>query len=119
MSRLQMTVNGRSVDIDVPETRYLSEVLRDDLRMKGTKIGCNEAECGICSVIVDGTPVNSCVFPAFKAQGAIIETVEGLSQDGELHPLQQAFLDHGAVQCGICTPGVLMTAKALLDQAGG
>ena len=114
-----MTVNGRSVDIDVPETRYLSEVLRDDLRMTGTKIGCNEAECGICSVIVDGTPVNSCVFPAFKAQGAIIETIEGLSQDGELHPLQQAFLDHGAVQCGICTPGVLMTAKALLDQASG
>ena len=111
-----MTVNGMPVDIDVPETRYLSEVLRDDLRLTGTKIGCNEAECGICSVIVDGTPVNSCVFPAFKAQGANVETIEGLSKDGELHPLQQAFLEHGAVQCGICTPGVLMTAKALLDR---
>ncbi len=111
-----MTVNGRPVDIDVPETRYLSEVLRDDLRLTGTKIGCNEAECGICSVIVDGTSVNSCVFPAFKAQGASVETIEGLSQEGGLHPLQQAFLEHGAVQCGICTPGVLMTAKALLDR---
>ncbi len=116
MSRLQMTVNGSPVDIDVPETRYLSEVLREDLHLTGTKIGCNEAECGICSVIVNGTPVNSCVFPAFKAQGASIETIEGLSREGELHPLQQAFLDHGAVQCGICTPGVLMTAKAFLDQ---
>ena len=79
MSRLQMIVNGRPVDIDVPETRYLSEVLRDDLRLTGTKVGSNEAECGICSVIVDGTPVNSCVFPAFKAQGANVETIEGLA----------------------------------------
>ena len=76
----------------------------------------HEAECGICSVIVDGTPVNSCVFPAFKAQGATIETIEGLSQDGELHPLQQAFLDHGAVQCGICTPGVLMSLSEYLQR---
>lgn len=116
MSRLQMTVNGRPVDVDVSEARYLSEVLREDLQLTGTKIGCNEAECGICSVTVDGTPVNSCVFPAFKAQGASVETIEGLSHDGELHPLQQAFLEHGAVQCGICTSGILMTAKALLDQ---
>jgi len=116
MSRLRMTVNGASVDVDVPESRYLSEVLREDLRLTGTKIGCNEAECGICTVLVNGTPVVSCVFPAFKAQGAEVETIEGLSQDGDLHALQQAFLDHGAVQCGICTPGLIMTAKGLLDR---
>ena len=116
MSRLQMTVNGAAVDIDVPESHYLSEVLREDLRLTGTKIGCNEAECGICTVLVNGIAVVSCVFPAFKAQGARVETIEGLSQDGGLHALQQAFLDHGAVQCGICTPGLIMTAKGLLDR---
>jgi xanthine dehydrogenase molybdenum-binding subunit len=111
-----MTVNGKPVDLDVPESRYLSEVLRKDLQLTGTKVGCNEAECGICSVLVDGTPVVSCVYPAFKANGARVETIESLSQDGELHTLQQAFLDHGAVQCGICTPGVIMTAKGLIDE---
>lgn len=111
-----MSVNGRPVDLDVPESRYLSEVLRRDLRLTGTKIGCNEAECGICTVLVDHTPVVSCVFPAFKAQGAAVQTIEGLSDNGKLHPLQQSFLEHGAVQCGICTPGLIMTAKALLDE---
>jgi len=101
MSRLRMTVNGAAVDVDVPESRYLSEVIREDLRLTGTKIGCNEAECGICTVLVNGTAVVSCVFPAFKAQGATVETIENLSQDGSLHALQQAFLDHGAVQCGM------------------
>jgi len=115
MSRLQMTVNGSPVDIDVDESRYLSDVLRKDLQLTGTKIGCAEAECGICTVLVNGTPVVSCVYPAFKAQGAQVETIEGLSSDDSLHPLQQAFLDHGAVQCGICTPGLIMTAKGLLD----
>jgi len=115
MSRLKMTVNGAAVDISVPESRYLSELLREDLRLTGTKIGCAEAECGICTVLVNGTAVLSCVFPAFKAQGARVETIEGLSKAGDLHPLQQAFLLHGAVQCGICTPGLIMTAKGLLD----
>lgn len=115
MSRLQMKVNGTAVDLDVPESRFLSEVLREDLGLTGTKIGCNEAECGICTVLVNATPVLSCTYPAFKASGANVETIEGLSTGGQLHPLQQAFLDHGAVQCGICTPGVIMTAKALLD----
>ena len=116
MSRLRMTVNGAPVDVDVPESRYLSEVLREDLRLTGTKIGCNEAECGICTVLINGIAVVSCVYPAFKAQGATIETIESLSRDGSLHALQQAFLDHGAVQCGICTPGLIMTAKGLLDR---
>ena len=116
MSRLQMTVNGAAVDIEVSESRYLSDILREDLRLTGTKIGCAEAECGICTVLVNGTAIVSCVFPAFKAQGATVQTIEGLSQDGKLHALQQAFLDHGAVQCGICTPGLIMTAKGLLDR---
>ena len=116
MSRLQMTVNGTPVDIDVDESRYLSDVLREDLQLTGTKIGCAEAECGICTVLVDATPVVSCVYPAFKAQGRNVETIEGLEHDGRLHALQQAFLDHGAVQCGICTPGLIMTAKGLLDR---
>jgi xanthine dehydrogenase molybdenum-binding subunit len=116
MSRLQMTVNGNPVDIEVDDSRYLSDVLREDLRLTGTKIGCAEAECGICTVLVDGTAVMSCVYPAFKAQRRHVETIEGLEQDGQLHALQQAFLDHGAVQCGICTPGLIMTAKGLLDR---
>jgi len=116
MSCLKMTVNGRPVELDVPQSRYLSTVLREDLRLTGTKIGCNEAECGICTVLVNGLPVNSCIYPAFKAQGAQVETIESLARDGTLHPLQQAFLDHGAVQCGICTPGLIMTSKALLDR---
>ena len=116
MSRLKMTVNGRPVELDVPQSRYLSTVLREDLRLTGTKIGCNEAECGICTVLVNGIPVNSCIYPAFKAQGAQVETIESLARDGTLHPLQRAFLDHGAVQCGICTPGLIMTSKALLDR---
>ena len=116
MSRLQMQVNGRAVDLDVPESRFLSEVLREDLGLTGTKIGCNEAECGICTVLVNGTPVVSCTYPAFKAAGCRVETIEGLSTGEDLHPLQQAFLDHGAVQCGICTPGMIMTSKALLDE---
>lgn len=117
MGMLKFTVNGKPVELDVPESRYLAEVLREDVGLTGTKIGCNEAECGICSVIVNGLPINSCIYPAFRAQGATITTIEGLApKDGELHPLQTAFLDHGAVQCGFCTPGLIMTAKALLDE---
>ncbi len=114
MTHLHLTVNGTAHTLDVPESRTLAQVLRYDLGLTGTKIGCEEAECGICTVHVDGLPVNSCIYPAFKAQGRSVITVEGLAEGGRLHPIQQAFLDHGAVQCGFCTPGLLMTAAALL-----
>jgi len=113
--KLEMMVNDRSVSLDVAPNAFLAEVLRIQLGLTGTKIGCQEAECGICTVLVNGTPVNSCIYPAVKANGARVETIEGLKRDDQLHPLQQAFIDHGAVQCGFCTPGLLMTAKALLD----
>ncbi|GAB4451325.1 MAG: selenium-dependent xanthine dehydrogenase [Anaerolineae bacterium] len=116
MSKLLLTVNDTPYDLDVPESRTLAQVLRYDLGLTGTKIGCEEAECGLCTVLVDGTPVDSCLYPAFKAQGARITTIEGLARNGELHPLQKAFVEHGAVQCGFCTPGLIMTAKALLDR---
>ena len=115
MSMLYLTVNGEAVEVNVPETRYLADVLREDLRMTGTKVGCNEAECGICTVLVNGLPVDSCIFPAFKAQYAEVETIEGLGRDGELHPLQQAFLDESALECGYCTPGMILSALELLE----
>ncbi|HHH41204.1 MAG TPA: 2Fe-2S iron-sulfur cluster binding domain-containing protein [Chloroflexi bacterium] len=115
MPNLQMTVNGEPVSLEVPAHRSLAQVLRYDLGLTGTKIGCNEAECGLCTVLVNGDPILSCVYPALKAQGAEVLTIEGLAQNGTLHPLQWAFIEHGAVQCGFCTPGLIMTAKALLD----
>ncbi len=123
MPALRMTVNGNPIEMDVPESRFLAEVLRYDLGLTGTKIGCNEAECGVCTVLVDGQPVNSCIFPAFKAQGREVLTIEGLapksreqSLSSNLHPLQRAFIDHGAVQCGFCTSGLIMTGVALLNE---
>ncbi len=115
MSKLNITVNDQPYDLDIPESRTLAQLLRYDLGLTGTKIGCEEAECGICTVLVNGVPVDSCIYPAFKAQGASITTIEGLANNGDLHALQKAFIDHGAVQCGFCTPGLIMTAKALLD----
>src|SRR3954453_2268661 len=112
MSDLHITVNGTEHPLDVPQSRTLAEVLRYDLGLTGTKIGCAEAECGICTVHVDDTPVDSCIYPAFKAQGRSILTIEGLAsltdQGEQLHPLQEAFIDHGAVQCGFCTAGLIM-----------
>ncbi len=117
MTALKLTVNGQTHHLDVPESRTLAHVLRYDLGLTGTKIGCEEAECGICTVLVNGTPVNSCIYPAFKAQNATITTIEGLApEQDQLHPLQSAFIEHGAVQCGFCTPGLIMTAKALIDE---
>ena len=115
MTALNLTVNGKTHQIDASESRTLAELLRLDLKLTGTKIGCEEAECGICTVLVDGVPVDSCVYPAFKAQGKSITTIEGLA-NGDLHPMQRNFIDHGAVQCGFCTPGLIMTAVALTEE---
>ncbi len=122
MTQLSLTVNGTEQVLDVPPSRFLAEVLRYDLGLTGTKIGCDEAECGCCTVIVDGQSVDSCIYPAFKAQGAEVLTIEGVAQTGQtkgapaLHPLQSAFVLHGATQCGFCTPGFIMQAKTLLDE---
>ena len=116
MYPLTMTLNGKSVTVEVEPFEILVDVLRDKLGLTGTKIGCNEGECGACTVIMDGQAVLSCLLPAMKAQGREVVTVEGLSHDDELHPLQQAFIEKGAVQCGYCTPGMIMSAKALLDE---
>jgi aerobic carbon-monoxide dehydrogenase small subunit len=109
---IQLNVNGENRTVSVLPMKRLLDVLREDLRLTGTKEGCGE--CGSCSVRMNGELVNSCLVPVLQAQGASIETVEGLACDGVLHPLQQAFLRCGGAQCGICTPGMLMAAKHLL-----
>jgi carbon-monoxide dehydrogenase small subunit len=111
---IQLNVNGDIRTVAVPPMKRLLDVLREDLHLTGTKEGCGEGECGSCSVRMNGELVNSCLVPALQANGASIETVEGLAHDGVLHPLQQAFLQCGGAQCGICTPGMLMAAKHLL-----
>jgi carbon-monoxide dehydrogenase small subunit len=108
-------VNGEAVEASFAPYKTLLEVLREDLALTGTKHGCELGECGACAVLVDGAPVLSCLVLALECEGASIETVEGLARGPELHPLQAAFADLGAAQCGYCTPGILMTAKALLD----
>ena len=113
---LEMTLNGKPVSVEIAPSDLLADVLRDRLGLTGTKIGCNEGECGACTVLVNGQAVLSCIYPALKAQGQRVETVEGLASNGELHALQRAFIEAGAVQCGFCTPGMLMAAKALLDE---
>ena len=112
---LTMTVNGQRVTVEVEADELLVDTLRDRLDLTGTKIGCNEGECGACTVIMDGQAVLSCLIPALRAQGRDIVTIEGLSDGETLHPLQQAFVEHGAVQCGYCIPGFVLSAKALLD----
>jgi carbon-monoxide dehydrogenase small subunit len=109
-------VNGMSRRVSVPPMKRLLDVLREDLHLTGTKEGCGEGECGSCSVRMDGELVNSCMVPILQAQNACIQTVEGLTSDGELHPLQKAFLACGGAQCGICTPGMLMAAAQLLAE---
>lgn len=112
---VSMTVNGKAVTVNVSPHDTLLKVLREDLKLTGVKEGCGVGECGACTVIVDGEAVNSCLMLAPALEGKDILTVEGLMQDETLHPLQQAFIDYGAVQCGFCTPGLLLSAKALLD----
>jgi carbon-monoxide dehydrogenase small subunit len=114
MMLIQFKVNGKSYSIDVCPTMRLLDLLRDELGLTGTKEGCAEGECGACTVIIDGEVVNSCLVLASQVRGKEIITVEGLGEDGKLDILQQKFLEHSAVECGFCTPGMLMSAKALL-----
>ena len=111
----EFTVNEATRDVDVPPMKRVLDVLREDLRLTGTKEGCGEGECGACSIILDGEVINSCLVPVCQIVGSTILTVEGLAHDGRLDPIQQAFLECGGAQCGICTPGMLIAARALLD----
>jgi aerobic carbon-monoxide dehydrogenase small subunit len=113
---LSLNVNGQQYDIEIEPNRLLLQVLRDHLGLTGTKEGCSIGVCGACSVIIDGRLVSSCLTLAAGCKDKKIETIEGLAQDGRLHPLQQAFIEYGGFQCGICTPGQIMAAKALLDE---
>jgi aerobic-type carbon monoxide dehydrogenase small subunit (CoxS/CutS family) len=113
---IRMRVNGKDYTADVPSQRLLIDCLRYDLGLTGTKEGCSVGVCGACTVVMDGVLVSSCLTLAVLADGKEITTVEGLAQDGKLHPVQQAFIDYGGFQCGICTPGMVVAAKALLDQ---
>ena len=113
---MRLTVNGEPYELEVEPHRTLLEVVRDDLRLTGAKEGCGTGDCGTCSMIVDGRLVTACLLLAVEADGADVLTIEGLAHDGKLHPLQRAFIDHGAVQCGFCTPGIILAAKCLLDR---
>lgn len=112
---LKMRVNAQAIDIAVPANTTLAELLRDSLQLRGTKIACNQAACGACTVLVNGAPVFACHTLAAQYQDAQVQTVEGLATSDGLHPLQQAFIDHDALQCGFCTPGMLMAIKGALD----
>jgi len=114
--QLNLSVNGETAEASFAPYKTLLEVLREDLALTGTKHGCELGECGACAVLVDGEPQLSCLVLAVECEGRQIETVEGLARGAELHPLQAAFADLGAAQCGYCTPGILMTAKALLER---
>lgn len=115
-TQVATTINGDAVEFLCEPRQSLLEVLRDTLRLTGAKEGCNNGNCGACTVLLNGLPVNSCLVLAVEADGAKIETVEGLAQQGHLHPVQKCFLEGAALQCGICTPGFLMATKALLDK---
>ncbi len=113
--KISFQVNNIAREVDAPPMKRALDVLREDLRLTGTKEGCGEGECGACSIIVDGEVINSCLVPICQLDGARVVTVEGLARDGRLDSLQQAFLETGGAQCGICTPGMLIAARALLD----
>jgi aerobic-type carbon monoxide dehydrogenase small subunit (CoxS/CutS family) len=111
-----LTVNGQKQSLTVPPGRTLLELVRDDLGLTGTKCGCEDSNCGACTVLFNGKAIKSCCMLALQADGGEVVTIEGLAPMGELHPMQQAFIDHFAFQCGFCTPGMIMTAKAILDE---
>lgn len=112
---ISVVVNGERRDLEVAARRTLAELVREDLGLTGTKVGCNRAQCGSCTVVLDGRAVFACTVLAVEADGRVVQTVEGLEGPEGLHPLQAAFIEHDAVQCGICIPGMLMSLKALLD----
>jgi carbon-monoxide dehydrogenase small subunit len=112
---MRFRINGEDYELAIDPRRTLLEVLREEVGLTGTKKGCDEGDCGACTVIIDGKAVTSCLVLAVEAQGKEILTIEGLAEDGELHPVQKAFVEYGAIQCGFCTPGMVMSAKALLD----
>ncbi|MCL2564013.1 MAG: (2Fe-2S)-binding protein [Oscillospiraceae bacterium] len=116
MKAIQLTVNGGAYKVFCPEDITLLTLLREHLHLTGTKEGCAAGECGACTVIYNGKPINACMVLAMEADGAVIETIEGEAKDGVLSPLQQAFIDCHALQCGFCTPGMIMSARALLDE---
>ncbi len=113
---IALHVNGNEYEIAVHANQTLLEVLREDLRLTGTKEGCDDGVCGSCTVLLEGVPIRSCLCLAVEAQGKAITTIEGLAEGNQLHPIQQAFVDNGAIQCGYCSPGMILTAKALLDR---
>lgn len=113
---IRFRLNGRPVSLDTDDQRMLLWVVRDDLALTGTKYGCGQGICGACTVAVDGAAVRSCMKPLADVEGKNVVTIEGLEKDGKLHPLQQAFIDHGALQCGFCTSGMIMNAYALLQK---
>lgn len=116
LTDLSLKINGQEHLVHTDEQRPLLDVLREDLHLTGSKFGCGEGECGACTVLVNGTPTRACITPVGDVMGAAIETIEGLAQDGPLHFVQQAFLDHQALQCGYCVPGHIMTAVALVRE---
>jgi carbon-monoxide dehydrogenase small subunit len=113
---VELTVNGMPYELYVAPQRTLAEVLRDELDLLGVKQGCGEGECGACTVLLGGVPVSSCLILAVEATGCEVTTIEGVANAEGLHPLQQSFVEHGAIQCGFCTPGMILSAKALLDE---
>ena len=115
MRTIKLTLNGSPISRAVEDNRLLIEFLRDDLKLMGTKESCGVGECGACTVLLDGKPISSCLALAVHADGSAVTTIEGIAEGDRLHPLQEAFLTHGGFQCGICTPGQILAAKALLD----
>jgi len=114
--KIEFTLNGTLMEVEVPPHWTLLKLLREKLGLTGTKEGCGIGECGACTVLIDGMTVNACLVLALKVEGRKIETIEGLGSRDSLHPLQKSFIDHGAIQCGFCIPGILMSSKALLEQ---
>ena len=115
---MKLTVNGKRREYKGPPFKRLIDVLREDFELTGTKEGCGEGECGACTVLLDGRPVNSCLIPVGQVEGKSVQTIEGLGAPGKMHPMQKSFLEHGAAQCGICSPGMILSAVAWAESPG-